>query len=348
MNDNKAIYVGIKEDGEFWTAPREQKFLEKYMSKWAETLSTSYFNDESIDTGHKLRPRLVYWGFLAGNPVDTVELDDVADIAVSMELIHKSSLLLDDYIDKDKLRHGRRAFYLEHGVERTIIYSLNLLSTSLSIVNEVIKNYPNNTSMQYISMQGLIKCMYDMSLGVLIELDTKMTDQTSIKDVVKIIDLETSSLIQTSMLLGYYISRNVDAVIEKTLREVGQCVGYAFQLLNDLESVFGATVEEHKGNDHNDIEANRKNYCYAMLLSLINTKEHKALDNGHESVSALFKKYNIKAVVLKEIEACGRKITSMVGDNKSLDENWKTGFLSFYQSVILTYLNRLNKHRENR
>lgn len=347
MDYNDYKYVGIKEDGEFTSAPNEQQFLKEYICEWAKTVSGFYFKDECIDTGHKLRPRLVYWGFLAGNPVETDKIQDVSRIAVAIELIHKSSLLLDDYIDKDTLRHNRRTFYLEHGVERTIMYSLNLLSTSLSIVNEVLKQYPEGSSLQYISMQGLIKCMYDMSLGVLIELDTNMTKQTSIDDVIKIVNLQTSSLIQVSLLLGYYLSPKISNTTEKALKEIGQCTGFAFQMLNDLESVFGSTVEEHKGSGHNDIVANRKNYCYAILQTLMSHKEHNSIIKGDISdLDNLFTKYSVKNIVINEIEACGARINSLVKDNNALTEEWKEGFLSFYQSIISTYLNRLSDFRK--
>lgn len=347
MNYNDSKYVGIKEDGEFIAAPNEQQFLEEYMFAWSKIVSEFYFKDECIDTGHKLRPRLVYWGFLAGNNSDADKIQAVARVAVAIELIHKSSLLLDDYIDKDTLRHNRRAFYLEHGVERTVMYSLNLLSTSLSIVNDVLKQYPERSTLQYISMQGLIKSMYDMSLGVLIELDTDMSKKTSVDDVIKIIDLQTSSLIQISLLLGYYLSSEATSITEKTLKDIGQCTGCAFQMLNDIESVFGSTVEEHKGSGHNDIIANRKNFCYAILNSLITKKEHKMIITGDMSVvDKLFTKYAVKDIVMKEIESCGTRITSLIVENNALTDDWKNGFLTFYESIISTYLNRLRNFRK--
>ena len=82
MEINNRKYVGLIEDGAFTTAPLEEKFLESYMNIWTDVISKNYFKCENIDVGHKLRPRLVYWGFLAGNPIENVNINDVAQICL--------------------------------------------------------------------------------------------------------------------------------------------------------------------------------------------------------------------------------------------------------------------------
>lgn len=131
-------YWGLEDDGKYYIAPNEYEFINSYKSNWESIMSNTYFPSEKIDMGHKLRPRLVYWGYLSvSDDLNYVELDLLGKLAVSIELIHKASLLIDDYIDKDLARHGKTTFYIEYGIERMIIYSLNLLSKSLDLVNEV-------------------------------------------------------------------------------------------------------------------------------------------------------------------------------------------------------------------
>lgn len=195
--------------------------------------------------------------------------------------------------------------------------------------------------MQFYSMQGLLQCMYDMSLGVLIELYTDMSTDNNTEKIKKIIALETSSLIQISLLMGYYVSNSNNENTEKDLKEIGHYVGCVFQLLNDLESIFGSAVNEHKGSEHNDIIAGRKNYCYAILQSLITSRERTLLSKKELSIDVLLKKYNIKEMIKNEINNCSKKIDSILCASNNISELWKKNFLEFYESVIYVYLHRL-------
>ena len=151
-----AKYLGLQEDGLLFSFPEENTFIEKYEQKWSETMSDVYFQSEAIDIGHKLRPRLVFWGYISNaEPSPNESLDDVAQIAVCVELIHKASLLIDDYIDKDTARHSRPAFYIEHGVERTVIFSLNILSKSLELLNKTFYKRNNINSFYYKSLNDI-------------------------------------------------------------------------------------------------------------------------------------------------------------------------------------------------
>ena len=122
-------YLGMKNDGLYALANGEEIFIEHYEKKWNEILSDSYYHTELLNYGHKFRPRLVYWGYCAGNPVTDLnenDYDTIAQAAVCIELVHKASILLDDYIDGDTARHGMDAFHVTHGPERTMIFSLNI------------------------------------------------------------------------------------------------------------------------------------------------------------------------------------------------------------------------------
>ena len=152
-----AQYLGLTIDGLLFSGQNEEKFINAYKQKWAETMSDTYFQSEAIDVGHKLRPRLVFWGYSANSVLfEDDNIENVAQIAVCIELIHKASLLLDDFIDKDTTRHSSPTFYVEHGVEKTIIYALNLLSKSLELLNKTY--YKCTTSSFY------YKSLRDISL----------------------------------------------------------------------------------------------------------------------------------------------------------------------------------------
>jgi len=107
------------------------------------------------------------------------DYDAIAQVAICIELVHKASILLDDYIDGDTARHGIDAFHITHGPERTMIFSLNILCRSLRIINDTFMEYIDDSTYSKISMKLVIQTLEDMTLGVLRELD--LSDDASMQ-----------------------------------------------------------------------------------------------------------------------------------------------------------------------
>lgn len=309
-------YLGLKNDGLLYAACDEELFIQKYKEKWAETMSDTYFKSEQVDVGHKLRPRLVFWGYTSNsNEIDSKRIESVAQIAVCIELIHKASLLLDDYIDKDTTRHSRPAFYVEHGPERTMIYCLNLLSKSLELVNKTYYNDGKFNSFYYRSVNDITHTLQEMTLGVLRELDLNCQTIASLSEIRRIMDLETSSLITNSLLMGYYLTCDEKPKLESILKQAGNNLGYIFQLLNDMESFFSPKIGEHKGSANNDISRDRKNICIPILFELITAREMKKITQvdgtlEETGVLKLLEKYRVKRMLLNEVDSMCKKLSA--------------------------------------
>lgn len=337
-------YWGLKDDGKYYIAPKENEFISSYKNNWKCVMSNTYFPSEKIDMGHKMRPRLIYWGYLSvNNDINCEELDLLGKLAVSIELIHKSSLLIDDFIDKDLARHGKTAFYIEYGIERTIIYSLNLLSKSLDLVNEV---FSQKSSIQYFSsMKSIILMLNSMTEGVLQELDLGKTSTHDIKNIQTIMRLETSELISSSLVAGYSLAGGNDSVELVTLSSIGEKMGFVFQLFNDLEP-FKEQIRTHKGNLNIDVTRGRKNYCIALLNEFTSSREKKKMDalNGNELVSYIFsllQKYDILNLSLQECEKTFAFAIKEV-EESDFSSDWKEHFISFLYSVYAVSGSRLN------
>ena len=342
-------YLGIQNDGLLYAAPNEEEFIAKYQEKWKATMSDTYFQSEQIDIGHKLRPRLVFWGYTSNSLIlDDLVLDDVAQIAVCIELIHKASLLIDDYIDKDTTRHGKPAFYITYGIERTIIYSLNLLSKSLELLNSTYFHRLSINSFYFKSINDITLTLQAMTLGVLRELDLNGKSIIDLTEIKTIMDLETSSLITNSLLMGYYLSNQQNDHIEATLKSVGQKLGYVFQILNDMESFYSTTISDHKGSANTDIDRARKNICIPVLASLLSLKDKKKLMKAVETYDAsilysLMEKYRVKDILEKEIYNVKEKISNEIMSNRSYysRERWGESFIKFIDSVLKVFLQRI-------
>lgn len=343
-----AKYLGLKNDGQFYSISKEDEFIEKYKEKWAETMSTTYFQSEAIDVGHKLRPRLVFWGYLSNaSTLSHAVIDDLAQVAVCIELIHKASLLIDDFIDQDTSRHSKPTFYVEHGVERTIIYALNILSKSLELLNNTYFKRNKSNSFYYKSLNDITLTLQDMTLGVLRELDLNTDDLTNTVEIKKIMDLETSSLIKSSLLMGYYLSGKDNDDVELSLKYIGKDLGYIFQVLNDMESFFSKNLDTHKGSKNNDIDRARKNICIPILFSLMSNKDKKAVYNSKteidvECVTALMNKYQIKKILFDEIDHVTKNIKERLNTLNTVSRGWTDEFECFIDSVLKVFKSRID------
>ena len=219
-------YMGMTEDGLYAFAKGEEIFIEHYEKKWDETLADIYYHTNLLEYGHKFRPRLVYWGYCAGSTqtdFNENDYDAISQVAVCIELVHKASILLDDYIDGDTARHGMDAFHITHGPERTMIFSLHILCRSLRIINEIFADYINDSTYSKVSLKLVIQTLEDMTLGVLRELD--LPDNVSMQkldEIKEIMHLETASLITNSLLIGYLLSRNIKTNDIELFEKIGR------------------------------------------------------------------------------------------------------------------------------
>lgn len=334
--DKKIIELSDEEsiekiDNIFFEDEMQKEFLRLFDYHFNKTLQTLYFNQIQMNIGHRLRPRMVYWGYVVSNASDNIkheDLDMAAKIAVCIELIHKSSIMLDDMIDKDITRHGKPTFHTVYGAENTILFSLNILSVSLMNLNSVFLEKHINSTIYGKSMMRLIDTMYQMSLGCLQEqnLDEKtIEDTTVIRDIMK---KETAALLTNSLLLGHYISGCDNSEVEERFFDIGNDCGYCFQAMNDLEPFSNSEKNiSHKGSINTDIVHNKKNIAVAILLNMISPMEKIKLRKENESsniyILELYEKYKIQEIIVKEVTYIQSRVQENISQLKKYNINQK-------------------------
>lgn len=344
-------YWGLQNDGTYSIANEEELFIQFYEKNWKELLSDTYYKTELLSYGHKLRPRLVYWGFRAGESKQLTDrdYDAVSKVAISIELVHKTSELLDDYIDGDTARHGMESFHITHGPERTMIFSLNILCRALKIINNVFIDYIDDSNYSKLSIKLIVQTLEDMTLGVLRELDLHNNiDMIELNDIQEIMNLETASLITNSLLVGLLLSQNTDEETVSLFTEIGTDLGYIFQTLNDLEPFCSQKNNDHKGSLNTDISRNRKNVCVPFMYVYLTHKEKKELstcsiENRDSYLLTLFEKYSIKEKLLKEISNVMSNIHTNIDkiSPQTVNPIWIKSFHNFVDSVISVSEKRL-------
>lgn len=343
MNNNiwkNYIYSYVSENDlvDFYT-----RFLKTFETEWSKLISDYDFNELcQLNNGNRLRPMLVFWGYLLNRDNDALfdisdeDLQFIMNPCVMIETIHKMSLLVDDWIDGDIARHGSSTFHTIYGADTTVLLAMNLLLKgvlSLSYIQE--KMYKK-------TMPLALQISYDMTLGALNEISSKETI-FDIAKVKEIISLETSSIIRNGMIIGYAAGEGDNKEIIDLLNNIGYCCGYIFQALNDLEPFGNANaLIKHKGTLTTDILKNRKNIVVAYIYAWANEKEIEKLSNLKESeytsnyITSLINRYRIKERLMVEISNLQLRIKNRIEkiEMKTGHFNWCKHFNNFIDITI--------------
>lgn len=324
-------------------------FIQKFDIYWNDMLKILDSHQSQLIVGNRLRPQIALWGYLATVAPDKVishDFDQISNIAVSIEMIHKASLLLDDWIDNDEERHGKLAFHAEYDPQYAVIFSLNMLGLAMHRLEGA---FPSSVVLPHhysLCLDTLVKTIYSMAKGALEELRLQKNDFLDSTKIREITQLETSEIIGNSMLLGYYVGagQNKDSRVEVIFKKLGDQCGYLFQALNDLEA-FGnpQQLAVHKGSLNMDLFANRKNLAISALYEISSKSDRLLLQHINEvDLLRLMKKYKVVeslkdelATVYMDILSTGKQLHSI-----GLSAEWCEG--------LQWFLERIKKYAEER
>lgn len=333
-------------NGILFVTEEEIEFIKHFNENWAKFSDDIRISQSQINWGNRLRPRLVYWSFIIENEnLSEDQYKAVASLAACMELIHKSTILLDDWIDQDNARHGQPSFHIQYGAELTVMYALNILSKSLTELNNIFFDFSNET-VYHACMKNISETMRQMTLGEIQELTLTSDELFDVAKIRHIIKLETAELLTNSMLMGYYGNGGNNSELIAQLKNIGYDCGYIFQCLNDLEPFCEKNInKQHKGYYNLDYDRNRKNIGIALLYEVSNKADRAILKQkpSYEELIRLFNKYGIIEFFLKDLKDLNLKIILRINSLKGLGvrETWCENFNKFIKNVIDVCLSRL-------
>ena len=169
--------------------------------------------------------------FASGNLNKEISNSALTDMAASIELMHTYSLIHDDLpaMDDDQMRRGQASSHIKFN-EATAILTGDALQ---ALAYENIASSPDITDLQKIaSIKALANaCGHEgMILGQQYDLDAE-NDQYN--DIKKIHKLKTGKLIQVAMTMPH-LGNDKQKNQLKVLDEVGENLGLAFQIIDDV------------------------------------------------------------------------------------------------------------------
>ena len=151
------------------------------------------------------------------------------DVAVSIEILHNFTLVHDDIMDKDKLRHGKETVNVKWDNDIALLAGDAMLALAMQKLNR----YSNNQLLFPTFVNGLLA----VCEGQALDKEFENRSEISISDYMNMIDLKTGYLIGLSAELGSIIV-GVPKEEITLFREFGRRIGRAFQIQDDILEIF--------------------------------------------------------------------------------------------------------------
>ena len=221
-----------------------------------------------VNGGKRLRPYMVIRSCqILGGKSSTAMI-----AASAVEMVHNFTLVHDDIMDNDEMRHGVPTVHKKFGMPIAILAGDVLFSKAFQIISES-KLSPNaNTHL----ISRLAKACVDVCEGQL--LDIKMADEKRIPTEAEYITMmgkKTAALFDVSCAMGAICATNKPKDIVN-LSVFGKNLGIAFQITDDLIGVMGDPKVTKKPVG-NDLREGKKSLPILMAIKLAKGNERKTI-----------------------------------------------------------------------
>jgi heptaprenyl diphosphate synthase len=171
-------------------------------------------------SGKMLRPRLV---FLCAS-LYSHDPQLVMDMAAAVELVHLASLVHDDVIDASDCRRGQESLNSRFGNQSSVLTGDYLFATAFNLVNRY--------NQQEI-MENLTSTIQTMCAGEIRQMQLAFDTMISEEDYLQKSYGKTACLFASCCKIGA-LSSSMPAHEVSALEEFGLCLGYAYQIIDDL------------------------------------------------------------------------------------------------------------------
>jgi len=167
--------------------------------------------------------------------------------ASAIEMVHNFTLVHDDIMDNDEMRHGVTTVHKKFGMPIAILAGDVLFSKAYQVVSST--NLPSNSVIELVSK--LAKSCVDVCEGQLLDISMANSEKIpSQSQYIKMIEKKTAALFEVSCAMGA-ICANAKRKDVSNLSSFGKNLGIAFQITDDLIGVLGDSKITKKpvGND---------------------------------------------------------------------------------------------------
>lgn len=242
---------------------------------------------EIIKGGKRIRPIIV---FDIANFIDPIWRTNqetsysIKSYALALELIHSTSLIIDDLpsMDNEMYRRDELTFHRKYGQQSTYLMVYNLLV----LIKNIIWNNDDKTE-EYIDLEELInEELINLVNGQKYDLDPEWKPENiSESRTLKIAELKTASLFKLAVLGPFYLLKNkIKSKInpnnlKEILTRIGLNLGMSFQLSDDYLDIDIDNKTNNYGLETSIEELKNKYIMYSVKL-IFDLKELEWSDNS--------------------------------------------------------------------
>ena len=268
-----------------------------------------------VNGGKRLRPYMVIRScqILGGKSFKAMPA------ASAIEMVHNFTLVHDDIMDNDEMRHGVPTVHKKFGMPIAILAGDVLFSKAFQVITDS-KLSPNATT-QLVSR--LAKACVDVCEGQL--LDVEMAEEGKIPtqaDYITMVSKKTAALFDVSCAMGAICATNKSTDISN-LSSFGRNLGIAFQITDDLIGVMGDPKITKKPVG-NDLREGKKSLPILMAIKSAKGKDKKIILKafGNSKISRKDLSIAVDAIRSLKIEENVRKEALKYADKakKSLEK----------------------------
>ena len=309
-------------------------FVNKFLKKELKGNPKQLYDAAShliLHGGKRLRPFLVLKScqMLGGRQSDAMAA------ASAVEMIHNFTLVHDDIMDNDEMRHGVPTTHKKFDMPLAILAGDVLYSKAYNTISSKSKLSSNYTT-QLVSK--LSKACIEICEGQVN--DIKFAENKKIpteKEYIKMIEKKTAVLFEVSCAMGAICAKRKQKDV-KNLSVFGRNLGIAFQITDDLIGIIGDSKITKKPVG-NDIREGKKSLPIILAIKKARgqnrTKIMRVFGNSGASkqqinlavnvIRSLGVEKEVRDVALKYAQRAEKSISSYTGSAK----NEMAGLLNF-------------------
>ncbi len=229
--------------------------------------------------GKRLRPYMVMKSCeLLGGSVK-----QAMPAAAAIEMVHNFTLIHDDIMDNDEVRHGVPTVHMKFGIPVGILAGDLLFSKAFEAISLSYPHTPKEVSLALVST--LATACRDVCEGQALDISMSISKGTPAeREYINMIEKKTSSLFVASCAMGAIAANTTQRDVRK-LSIFGKNLGVAFQIVDDLIGVIGDPKITKKPVG-NDIREGKKSLPILLAIKMADEQEKKTILSSFGNTSA--------------------------------------------------------------
>ncbi len=239
------------------------------------------------------------------------DFNEAINTAIAIELLHNFTLVHDDIMDEDSLRHNQPTVHSKWDIATAVLTGDSLLWLSLHVLKK------NKKSREDVILH-FIDAIKLVCEGQAYDKIFETQDFVSIKEYEKMISMKTGYMIGLCSQLGA-ISAGADIKTQNKMKAYGLEIGKAYQIQDDYMEIY---LDENimKKSLKSDIELNKKTYlmCLGLDLDPTGLKSILELDLSVEekikSLKEYFDELKIKDKTISQIHKSFKKAEEILSE----------------------------------